>query len=137
MTAPSRTLPVVDKDSEAFWTRGRAGELAIFRCEQCQYYVHPPVRFCPRCASRKVEPVAVSGKGRVTTYTINHKQWVPDLPVPYVLALVELAEQSDVRLPTNIVNCAPESVYIGMPVRVLFEQAEDLWIPLFEPDIQS
>jgi uncharacterized OB-fold protein len=81
--------------------------------------------------------VAVSGKGRVATYTINHKQWVPDLPVPYVLALVELAEQSDVRLPTNIVNCAPESVYIGMPVRVLFEQAEDLWIPLFEPDIQS
>jgi uncharacterized protein len=136
MTAPKRTLPVVDKDSQAFWTRGQAGELAIYRCGHCQYYVHPPVRFCPRCESRNVGPVAVSGKGRVATYTVNHKQWVADLPTPYVLALVELIEQSDVRLPTNIVNCAPESVHIGMPVRVLFEQAEDLWVPLFEPDLQ-
>jgi uncharacterized OB-fold protein len=135
MTAPQRTLPVVDKDTRAYWTSGSAGELMIYRCQQCRYYVHPPVRFCPKCESRWVEPEAVSGKGCVTTYTVNYKQWVADLPTPYVLALVELAEQVDVRLTTNIVNCPPESVRIGMPVRVLFEQVEDLWVPLFEPDV--
>jgi uncharacterized protein len=28
---------------------------------------------------------------------------------------------------------APEDVAIGMPVRVVFEQWEDVWLPLFEP----
>jgi uncharacterized OB-fold protein len=34
---------------------------------------------------------------------------------------------------TNIVGCEPERVQIGMPVRVAFEQHDDVWIPLFEP----
>jgi hypothetical protein len=55
------------------------------------------------------------------------------MEVPYVLALVELEEQADVRLATNIVNCLPETVRIGMPVEVLFEQSEDVWVPLFQP----
>ena len=27
----------------------------------------------------------------------------------------------------------PDDVWIGMPVRVLFGQAEDVWLPLFKP----
>lgn len=134
MTAPQRTLPAVDNDTRAYWTGGGAAKLLIYRCSNCRYYIHPPVGFCPKCESRLVAPEAVSGKGSVATYTVNHKQWVPELPTPYVLALVELAEQADVRLTTNIVNCPPETVRIGMAVRVLFEQVEDLWVPLFEPD---
>jgi hypothetical protein len=34
---------------------------------------------------------------------------------------------------TNIVNCEPADVSFEMPVRVVFEQHEDTWIPLFEP----
>jgi uncharacterized OB-fold protein len=105
----------------------------IYRCQDCSYYIHPPVRFCPECESRNVEPEAVSGDGIVTTFTINHKQWVPDLPEKYVLALVSIAEQDDVRLVCNIVNCDPESVTFDMKVKALFEQHEDLWVPFFEP----
>jgi len=47
---------------------------------------------------------------------------------------VTIAEQDDVRLTTNIVNCEPDDVTIGMPVRVTFEEREDVWLPLFEPD---
>ena len=28
----------------------------------------------------------------------------------------------------------PDQVRIGMPLRVLFEQREDVWLPLFEPE---
>ena len=38
MAAPARILPVVDRDSEAFWTWGRDGRLAIHRCQKCAYY---------------------------------------------------------------------------------------------------
>ncbi|WP_242124028.1 OB-fold domain-containing protein [Sphingobium sp. Sx8-8] len=134
---PPRSLPVVDKDSQTFWTAGEQGELKIYRCQDCAYYIHPPVRFCPQCESRRVEPEAVSGKGHVVSFSINHQQWVPGLPVPYVLALVGIAEQDDVRLVTNIMNCPPEEVSFGMPVKVYFEQVEDLWVPLFEPDSEG
>lgn len=132
--APERILPVTDGDSETFWTAGERGKLHIYRCQQCAYYIHPPVRFCPMCESRDVEPEAVSGRATVTSFTVNHKQWVPGLPVPYILALVSILEQDDVRLATNIVNCDPAIVTMGMAVKVLFKQQQEIWIPFFEPE---
>jgi hypothetical protein len=71
----------------------------------------------------------------VVTYTVNYQQWSPKVAAgPYVIALVELVEQPGLRQPTNIVNVAPEDIRIGMPVRVVFQQVEDVAIPLFEPD---
>lgn len=131
--APARPLPVTNYDTEAYWTGGERGELLIFRCRQCRYYVHPPARFCPQCEGRDVGPEPVSGRGAVTTFTINYKQWLPALPVPYVVALVSIAEQDDVRLVANITGCAVDEVYIGMPVQVRFERHQNLWVPFFEP----
>lgn len=130
---PGRILPAVDFDSRPYWSGGKDGVLAIFRCADCALYVHPPVPFCPRCESRDVTAQAVSGKATVFSFTVNHKAWVPGLAVPYVLALVTIAEQDDVRLVTNIVGCAPEEVTFGMAVEVVFEPIEDLWVPLFRP----
>ena len=136
LSMPKRSLPALDKDNRAFWTWGAEGKLAIYRCQDCSYYVHPPVGFCPKCEGRRVAPEATSGKAYVETFTINYKQWVPGLPERYVLALVRLAEQGDVRLVTNIVNCAPDDVRFDMPVKVLFEQHEDVWVPFFEPEAE-
>lgn len=129
-----RPLPYITTLNEAFWTGGAAGELRIYRCRDCRTYVHPPAGFCPRCEGRAVAPEAVSGRATVASFTVNYQRWEPELDVPYVMALVEIAEQPDVRLVTNIVGCDPDAVAIGMPVRVLFEQHDDVWIPLFEPD---
>jgi len=38
-----------------------------------------------------------------------------------------------VRLMTNIVGCPPDAVHVDMPVQVVFEQYDDVWIPLFTP----
>lgn len=130
---PVRILPAVDLDSLPYWSGGERSELLIFRCAACAYFVHPPVPFCPRCESRDVTPQAVSGMGTVFSFTVNHKPWVPGLAVPYVLALVTIAEQDDVRLVANIVGCAPEEVMFGMAVEVVFEPVEDLWVPMFRP----
>ena len=42
-------------------------------------------------------------------------------------------EQPDVRVVCNIVGCAAEAVRMDMPVKVLFERHEDVWLPFFEP----
>jgi hypothetical protein len=37
-----------------------------------------------------------------------------------------------VVLTTNIINCPVDAVEFGDRVRVVFEQQDDVWIPLFE-----
>ena len=63
---------------------------------------------------------SVSGKGRLYSYTIaqapTHPAFADD--VPYVIAIVELAEGPHIT--TNLVGCQPDRVTIGMP----------LWLPL-------
>jgi hypothetical protein len=36
-------------------------------------------------------------------------------------------------LTTNLVDVEPEDVRVGLPVRVVFEHSDDVWIPLFTP----
>ena len=126
-------VPQITDDNRAFWTGGQGGELLITRCTVCGYYLHPPSPRCPKCLSDAIEPQAVSGRGRVYTFTINRRAWAPGLEVPFVLAIVELDEQTDLRLMTNIVDCAPEQVEIGMPVEVTFVQRADAFVPHFRP----
>jgi uncharacterized OB-fold protein len=128
----TRKLPALTLDNSAFWQGGAAGELRMHHCEPCAQYFHPPAPVCPRCLSASVAPRAVSGAGKVVTYTINRQPWRADLKEAYVVAIVELAEQAGLRFVTNIVGMAPEEVFIDMPVRVRFEQVEDVWLPLFE-----
>ena len=52
--------------------------------------------------------------------------------VPYILALVELDE--GVKMFTNIVDCEPSNVQIGMSVEVTFVQANNqISVPYFKP----
>jgi len=132
MTVP-RSLPALDFDNRPYWTGGEHGQLLIQRCQRCSQYIHPPTSFCPACESRDTAYEAVSGRGRVVTFSVNYRQWVPGLPDRYVIALVAIDEQDDVRLATNIVDCDPDDVDFDMPVQVKFEQNEDMWVPLFAP----
>jgi hypothetical protein len=68
----------------------------------------------------------------VDTYTLNYQQWHPQVDVPYVIARVAIDGAPGVFLTTNIINCAPESVDIGDRVQVVFEQHDDIYLPLFE-----
>lgn len=127
-----RILPRLDDATDPYWTGGATGELRIAHCAACDRYVHPPRPDCPHCAG-PVEFVAVSGDGVVFTHTVNHQAFRPDVPSPYVIALVELAEQPGLRIITNIVDCEPDSVYSGMPVHVRFDAHDAVFVPVFTP----
>jgi uncharacterized OB-fold protein len=135
---PFRILPRLTDANRAFWTGGADGELRFWRCTDCREYVHPPQPICPSCLSKDMAVEAVSGRATVASYSVNHQPWMPGPELPYVVGIVEIVEQPSVRLTTNVVNCAPDDVEIGMPVRVVFEHHPDpdgdVYIPLFEPD---
>ena len=132
MTQPERKLPQLTPETEAFWTGGREGQLLIQRCTGCGLYQHPPLPLCAACHTETVAPAAVSGKGRVKTFTVNHQQWLPGLIEPFVFAAIELDEQAELYLFSNVL-APPDAVRSGMPVQVRFEHHEDVWLPMFEP----
>jgi uncharacterized OB-fold protein len=130
----TKPFPVIDEDNRDFWEGARRHELLIKRCGDCGYYIHYPKPFCPKCWSENVKPQKLSGRGTVFTFCIVRQQFQPGMPPPYVVALVTPEEAPHVRITTNIVDCAPEEVRIGMPVAVTFKDvAPDLTIPYFRP----
>lgn len=130
--AVERTLPVLEEASAFFWESGGNGVLRVQCCDVCGQWQHPPLPLCPSCHSDQVAPQPVSGRGRVRTFTINHQPWVPGMAVPFVFAAIELEEQPELYVLSNVAGPV-EEVRSGMPVEVFFEQQEDVWIPLFRP----
>ena len=126
-------VPQVNDDNRAFWTGGRDGELRIVRCNDDGYYIHPPRRAVPAALARTSSRTRSADAATCTAYTVNDRAWSPGLEVPYVIAIVELEEQSDLRLMTNIVGCSPAEVRIGLPVRWSFVEQGDAFAPVFRP----
>jgi uncharacterized OB-fold protein len=127
-----RVLPRLDATNAFFWTSGADGVLRFLRCRECRSYVHPPAPRCPYCTSGELVPEAVSGRGRLHSFTVNYQEWIPGSD-PYVVGLVTIAEQDDVRLMTNLVDCPEAQLRVDMDVEVTFEQHDDVWLPLFRP----
>jgi len=131
---PFRLLPQLTPENQHYWTGGARGELCFLRCQTCERFVHPPAPVCGACLGRDLVPAASTGRARLLTYTVNHHPWVPGFDPPYVIAIVALEEQPELRITTNLVRCPEARLEIGMPLRVCFEEHEDgIFLPLFEP----
>lgn len=134
MAAKGKPIPRVNEESKGYWEACRRHELRIQRCRACAELRFYPRALCPACLSSDVEWVLCSGLGTVYTFTVTHQNHAPGFreALPYVLAYVELEE--GVQMLTNVVDCPPEEVHIGMPVEVTFEDVTDeIAVPRFRP----
>jgi len=132
--ASAPPLPDPGPLTQFFWDGCKEHRLLILRCRQCGHYVHYPRPICDRCQSTELGPEQVSGRGTVYSYTVVMQAFHPYFVdrIPYVLAVVELAEEPGLKLTTNIVDCPEEDLKVGLPVEVAFtEVAEGLVLPLF------
>ncbi len=78
--------------------------------------------------------VDTSGRGVVETYTVIRRAVSAEFEddVPYVVALIKLEEGP--MLMSNVVDCEPDTVRIGLDVVVAFEQrSPEIAIPQFRP----
>lgn len=77
----------------------------------------------------------------MAAYTVNRQPWIPGLDPPYIVAMVELEDEPDVRLITNVVDVSRDDIHVGLPVEVFFEDWTEptgdpdshVWLPLFRP----
>jgi uncharacterized protein len=120
--APQLPAPAPDRNPEtdAFWKATAESQLLLPRCDECEAVIWYPRAFCPECGSLAISWAAASGRGTIYSFTVVHRT-AGDYrdAVPYVVAYVELEEGP--RVLTNIVGCQPETVYVGQPVRVVFD----------------
>ncbi len=84
------------------------------------------------------EWVALSGRGTVESWTVNHHPFFPGFPAPYVIAFVNPLEDRGVRVLTNLIDVEPSDIRADMPVQVTFERGDDeddsVYFPLFRPE---
>lgn len=130
-------LPQLTFDNEFFWTSGADGVLRIQGCDDCTSLIHPPQPVCRYCGSHNLSPHAVSGRAVLSAFTVNERFSIPGLPAPYVVAQVAIEEDPRVRLTTNIVDAEPAALELGRVVEVVFEQHDDVWLPLFRPTAEA
>ena len=128
-----RPLPTITGESMPYWEAARRGELLIQKCDDCGEYQWYPRSICANCFTGKIQWVKATGKGAVWTFTVTRQNRTPGFDSgPYVLALVELEE--GVKMFSNIIDCDPFEVKIGMLVEVTFQRASDkVSVPFFKP----
>lgn len=121
MIATIGIAPAITEETELFWEAAAKGRLLVERCDSCGAESHPPRGMCRSCRCRVVRAVEITGRGIVYSLTVNHQRWLPDLEVPFVVALVEFEEHPGVRIVGRLRGCDPEQARIGMAVDVGFE----------------
>ncbi len=117
----TKPLPTPTPVSQPFWDAAREHRLMIQRSKRTGKHVFYPRPVSPFGPVDELEWVQASGRGIVYSFTVARRptapQWADDCP--FVIAIVELEE--GVHMTSNIVDCDPGAVHIGMPVIATFD----------------
>lgn len=127
-----KPVPKPTFETQAFWDACNRGELLYQKCSACGHVQFYPRSLCAKCHDAGMTWERSQGRGTLHTFSIVHRPpteaFKPD--VPYVLALIDMAE--GFRMMTNVVNCDPDSLDIGTPIRIVFERRGEQMIPQAE-----
>ena len=110
--------PLVNPETEAFWSAAKEGKFLIKRCTACGKAHWYPRAVCPHCMSEKTEWAEASGRG--TIYSVSVMKRAPEV---YAVAYVTLEEGPTMM--TNIVDCDLDKVAIGDKVQITWRPTKD------------
>jgi len=136
MPPPFLNEPYADEWTAPFWEACQQQRLVIPRCTSCGRTRMPPTRFCPQCRKQGFEFAPISGRGVVFTFIVVRHALYPGMEeyVPYVPAAIDAEGGGPARFVSNVVNCDPEDVRIGMDVKVVWHEVnKSFFLPLWEP----
>ena len=111
--------------SEPFWEATKRHEIAMPICKTCSKIFFYPREACPNCTSMDLGWTKLGGKRKVYTYNRVRQAVHPSFQSEHghIYAIIELDEGP--KIPSNIVGCAPEDVFVGMEVSAVFEDVSD------------
>jgi len=118
---------------ELFWASVAERAMKLPFCTACGKFFFYPRPICPHCWSSEVEFRPAKGTGRIFTYSVirsphgNITGW--HQRIPYVVALIDLDE--GVRMMGNVIDCDPDAVHSGLPVRLTYTEIDGRLLPAF------
>ncbi len=127
-------LPRPTPESEPFWEACTQHVLQMQRCLACGTVRFPPGNRCSACLSAEAAWQPLSGRGTVYAFTVLRRAYHRGFAdrLPYTVAVIALEEGP--RLISNVVECDPGAVRVGMPVEVVFDDvAPEVALPRFRP----
>jgi uncharacterized protein len=124
MSELSFPYPIPEYGTEPYWAACNEERLLMQRCGACKKFRWHPAPLCVFCAHDVYEWAPLSGRGRVHTWTVITHPVHPAAValVPYVVVEVELAEQNNLRMISNLIDCDPAAIKFGAPVTLAFTQ---------------
>ena len=133
-TTQEKPRPLIDDLTRPFWEAAREQRLVIQRCQDCHYFNHPPRPVCQACHGTALTFEPVSGRGTIYSFSVMYQPNVTGFgdELPYLNILVELEEQPQLLLVSNLPEVQREQVRIGGKVEVYFEDVDaELTLPKF------
>jgi len=116
----TRPKPILGVYEKPFWEWVQKRELRLQCCEN-HHFRFPPGPCCPKCMSTAFSWEKVAGHGTLISWTVFHRQYFPDLPVPYTVVCGALPEGP--LLIANWVGAPCVELKLNMPLRIAFEES--------------
>jgi uncharacterized protein len=119
MIANARPHPRSGLYEDTYWEYAGRSELRLQRCE-CGRFRYPPGPTCPDCLSDEFAWEPLSGRATLLAWTTFHRQYFPELPPPYIVAVVATVEGP--LLVGNLVDVPdPSDIAHGMALTAVAE----------------
>jgi len=133
-----KPLPRPSIANSEFWDGLKNHEFKVPLCQNCGEYNWIPYPACRTCLSEDQVWTTVSGDATVWSYSVVHLgEGAFNNEVPYTVVLGKLAEQprSLIVLANMVADVPPETVSIGQPIQIVYEDIpeEDITIYKFAP----
>jgi uncharacterized OB-fold protein/acyl dehydratase len=113
--APTRLKSVRGHDNAWWWNELEKNKIVpIQRCKSCKTLRHPPRPFCNQCQSGQWDFIPSKLKGEIFSFIELHYPEIPGYTYPLICAVISLDEGT--RIMSNIIDCKPEDVKIGLRV---------------------
>lgn len=133
-----KPIPVKTQDSKPYWDAADRHELVLQKCETCNSYNHPPGPACAKCGSTELswESQGSDITGTLYSYVVSYRPFLPGFQddLPTIIAVVELDNLQEVKIIGNVLECTPEELKIGMPVKMIWQDiTEDRALPQWVP----
>jgi len=126
------TLPAITATNQEFWNHAQRGVLALPACSDCGHVWYPPSAACPKCLSQQIRFRPTTGRAKLWSWVVIHRQYFKDFPPPYLVAFVEL--EAGPMLMSTLVNVSPGQLRCDLPLSAKFERlAGDVHVLQFEP----
>jgi uncharacterized OB-fold protein len=131
-----RPLPLITPTSQPFFDAASRQILRMQRCPRDGFFFYPRSH-CPHCLGTDWAWEDAPASGRIYSYTVDRIGQDPGqrAQLPLLIAVVDL--YAGPRLVGNVIDCALESLHIGLPVTVCFEFVGNQPLLRFRPAATS